>query len=749
MKNITIISLSIFFLIGKINAQKVNQAYKNPKLPIEKRVKALLKVMTLEEKIGQLNQINGGVLTGPQAQNDAGQQGKINDLKAGRIGSFLNVVGAAETKAVQQIAVEQTRLGIPLLFAFDVIHGYKTIFPIPLAESCSWDTTLAKLSAEIAAKEAAASGIHWTFAPMMDISRDPRWGRVMEGAGEDPFLGSAFAAARVRGFQGNLNNNHIMACVKHFAAYGAPEAGREYNTVDMSRYTLWNTYLPPYQAAINAGAATVMNSFNIVDGIPASGNAYLLKKVLKEKWRFNGLIVSDWGSFGEMIAHGYAADGIDAAQKAILAGSQIDMESRVLIDHLAQLVKDKKVPIKVVDEAVSKVLYFKFKLGLFENPYLFNDVQKEKSQILTQKHLEIAQDAARKSMVLLKNDNATLPFSKEVSNVLVVGHLANSQADALDFWSAKGESKDVTTYLEGIKAKLPQKNIAFAEGYTNDGTTNENLLNELTQKAKDAQAIVVVIGITGQLAGEARALTNIEPNEAQLKVIQHLSAMKKPFVVVVHTGRPMVLTKVEALAPAILYSWIGGTKMGDAAADILFGDYNPSARLVMSFPMNGGQIPIYYSQYNTGRPYDGKSENIWSSRYRDAPNTPLYPFGYGLSYSTFEYTNLILDKSKINKTQQITASITVKNTGKTAGEETVQLYLRDEVGSYVRPLKQLKGFQKITLQPNESKVVTFKIDKSMMSYYDENGNEILEPGKFKVFVGANSRDNVEQSFILE
>jgi beta-glucosidase len=421
----------------------------------------------LDEKVGQLNQLNGGVMTGPQAAKEPGQLAKLQQMRDGKVGSFLNVVGAAETKAVQKIALEETRLGVPMLFAYDVIHGYKTVFPIPLAEACSWDLAMAEKTAEIAAKEASSAGLHWTFAPMMDISREPRWGRVMEGSGEDPYLGGLLAAARVKGFQGNFDNNHVLSCIKHFAAYGAPEGGREYNTVDISRYSLWNNYLPPYKAAVDAGAATVMNSFNVLDGVPASANKFLVTDVLKKRWGFNGLLVSDWGSFGELIAHGHAENGADAAQKSILAGSQMDMESRVVIENLAKLVQDKKVPIAMVNEAVSKVLYLKFKLGLFDNPYQFHDEKREAATLLTAENLAVAQDAAKKSMILLKNDNNTLPLSKGLKNILVVGQLADSQADALDFWCGKGEAKDVTTYLKGITIeqclKISQMPDLFSE----------------------------------------------------------------------------------------------------------------------------------------------------------------------------------------------------------------------------------------------------------------------------------------------
>jgi beta-glucosidase len=743
---------TILFLGVKTTVNAQQAAYKNPKLSIELRTADLLKRMTIEEKAGQLNQLNGGVLTGPQVANDAGQQGKVKMLKDGKVGSFLNVLGAAETKAVQKIAVEQTRLGIPLLFAYDVIHGYKTVFPIPIAEACSWEPAGAEKTAAIAAKEAASAGLHWAFAPMMDVTREPRWGRTMEGSGEDAYLGGVFAAARVKGFQGNFDNQHVLACIKHFAAYGAPEGGREYNTVDMSRYALWNYYLPPYKAAVDAGAASVMNSFNIIDGIPASANKFLITDVLKKKWGFKGFLVSDWASFGELIPHGHAEDDADAAKKALLAGSQMDMESQVVIKNLAQLVKDGKVPMSVVDEAVGKILYWKFKLGLFESPYNFSDEAREKATLLTAEHLQVAQDAARKSMILLQNNGNVLPLSKNVKNVLVAGLFADSKEDALDFWCGQGNPDDVTSYRKGIADKLPNATIQFAQGYNADGKTSETLLTDLKTKAEKAEVVIAVIGITGKNGGEARSLADINPSVGQLEMLRALKEAGKTVVVLVHAGRPMILTEVQKQASAILYAWYAGTKQGAAAADILFGDYNPSAKTVMSFPYAVGQIPVYYNAYNTNRPHvDGKEgpDNFWVSRYRDIPNSPLYPFGFGMSYTTFDYSNLALSAAEMTKTDKITASVTVKNTGSKDGEEVVQWYIRDLVGTYVRPLKELKGFEKISLKAGESKTVSFTIDASKLSYFDLDGNTMLETGKFKIFVGGNSRDVKEADLKLK
>ncbi len=773
MKSFVVLFLVMFLCYPTIALANpaIGPAYKNRNLPIDKRVSDLLERMTLEEKVGQLNQLSGGVLTGPAAANDPGQQAKLDLVRKGQMGSFLNVLGARETRNVQKIAVEESRLGIPLLFAFDVIHGYRTVFPIPLAESTSWNTKGAELAASIAAKEAASAGLHWTFAPMMDLTREPRWGRVMEGSGEDPYINSVFAAARVRGFQGSeWDNEHIMACVKHFAAYGAPEGGRDYNTVDMSRYALWNYYLPPYKAAVEAGAATVMNAFNIVDAVPASGNHYLNRTILRDKWGFKGFIVSDWGSFGEMIVHGYAADDADAAKKALMAGSDMDMESRVMHKEMANLIRNGKVPIKKLDEAVGRILWWKFKLGLFEDPYKYSDEAREKATLLTAEHRKAAREAAGESMILLKNDGGVLPFSKSVKNVLVAGHFAESQDDVLDFWKGNGDHKDTVTILEGIRNKVPGAKVSFAKGYNsteyddsyyafnNIKRTDEKrvsqaeLVKDLSTKAASADVIIATIGLSGRVAGEARTLADINPDPEQMAMLKALKATGKPVAVVVQSGRPMVLTDVDKNHSAILNAWIGGTEHGNAVADILFGDVNPSAKTTISFPYALGQIPVYYNHYNTGRPHvDGQEggDHFWVSRYRGIPNAPLYPFGFGLSYTSFEYTGLTLSKSKINQNDILTISINVKNTGSRAGQEVVQLYIRDLVASRVRPVKELKDFKKVAIGAGETRTVTFSFTAPKLGFYDEEGNWLLEKGAYKIFVGPNSRDVLEADLALE
>ena len=720
--------------------------YKNSKAKTEDRVKDLLGRMTIEEKAGQLNQLSGAIATGPAA-NDPGEKAKMDDLRKGKVGSFLNVIGAKETKAVQKIAVEESRLGIPVLFGFDVIHGFKTIFPIPLAEACSWDVKQAEINASIAAKEAAAAGIHWTFAPMCDITNDPRWGRIMEGVGEDPFYGGVLSAARVKGFQGNLNDaEHILACVKHFAVYGAVEAGREYNQVDVSRVMLWNKYLPVYKAAVDAGAATVMNSFNVFEGVPASGNKYLVTDVLKKKWGFKGFLVSDWNSFGEMMEHGYATDKKDVAMKAINAGSMMDMETKAMVTYLPQLVKEGKVNIATVDEAVGKILYYKFKLGLFDDPYKFSNEEKEQSSIFTNANRTEALKAAHSSIVLLKNNNV-LPVSKNTKAALV-GYYANSPEDLFDFWIGKGNGNDAITIYDGIKNKFGSSLVAYAKGYNADGSTSDDLIKEAVQSTANAEVIFVNIGLTGKLAGEDRAIANPTIPDGQVQLLQALQKTGKPIVALVTAGRPLVLTSINNLVASIVYCWLLGTETGNAVADVITGDYNPSGKTVVSFPYAVGQIPVYYNHFNTGRPVATDNAGNWYSRYREIPNDPLYPFGFGLSYTMYKYDNLELSSSDITKADKLNVKVTVTNTGKIDGEEVVQLYIRDITASIVRPVKELKAFQKIALKAGESKQVNFTLTSKDLSFYDADGNLKAEPGAFKIFVGGNSKDVLEKDLTL-
>lgn len=737
--------------LGMSQSKLTTPAYKNKSLPVAARVADLLKRMTLEEKAGQLNQLNGGAFTGPAA-NDIGQQAKIQQVREGRVGSMLNVTGAAETRAVQQIAVGQSRLGIPLLFGFDVVHGYKTVFPIPLAEACSWDLAQVEKNASVAAKEAAAAGVHWAFAPMCDLSNDPRWGRVMEGGGEDPWYLGELSAARVKGFQGPLTDGqHILACVKHFAAYGAVESGREYNYTDVSRVALFNKYLPSYKAAVEAGAASVMNGFNILEGVPVSANGFLVSDILKKRWGFKGFLVSDWQSYKEMIAWGYASNEKDAAWKALSAGSMMDMEARVVEPWLPALVKEGKITVAEVDDAVGRILRYKFLLGLFDDPYRFCDEGREKQTLFAPENRREAREAAKRSIVLLKNEGDVLPLSKTTRSVALIGYYANSKEDLFDFWIGKGEYQQATTIYEGLKAALPAGTaLSFSNGYKADATTDDQLISEAVQQAQQADVVLVNVGISGKLAGEDRSLAHPEIPEGQLRLLQALQKTGKPVVALVSSGRPLVLTQLQPLVNGIVQCWILGTETGGAVADVITGVYNPSGKTVLSFPYAIGQIPVYYNHYNTGRPIpplDGDSS--WKSRYRDIPNDPLYPFGYGLSYSSFGYSNLLLsDKTLVGGGKQ-TVSITVTNTGKVAGEEVVQLYIRDVAAFVIRPVKELKAYRKVLLQPGESKTLQFVLTEKELLYYNAEGKAVCEPGVFKVFAGGNSRDVLEGQFELK
>lgn len=732
----TVLLLSVSF--GTVQSQSLKQnkmLYKDAKAPIEKRVADLLGQMTLEEKAGQMNQLNSGNLTGPLANASSIAQ-KKEKVKQGKVGSFLNLEGTANTRSFQKIAVEESRLGIPLLFAKDVIHGYHTIFPIPLAEACSWDLKAIERNATVAAAEASSAGIHWTFAPMCDISNDPRWGRVMEGAGEDPYLGGMIAAARVRGFQGDLTDGkHIMACVKHFAVYGAVEAGKEYAHVDVSRFSLWNKYLPPYKAAIEAGAATIMNSFNVFEGVPSTASIYLNHTVLKEKLKFKGFAISDWDTYSEMIAHGYAADKKDALEKALKGGGMMEMNSDITVPLLPELVKEGKISMKVVDDAVARILYYKFKLGLFDNPYLYCNEEREKSELLSAANRAIARKAASSSMVLLKNEKELLPLKKD-AKVALVGYYANSQEDMFDFWTLGSDFKKAITIKAGLSKVFP--NLTYADGYKADASTNDSLVNAALELAKNADVLIVNIGLSGKMAGEYRSLAKIKISEGQQQLLKALRKTGKPIVALVSSGRPMVLTQIVDLTDAILECWIPGTETGNAVADVLTGAYNPSGKTVMSFPFDEGQIPVYYNYFSTGRPCEDDGKGDWKSRYRDIPNAPLYPFGFGLSYTTFSYSNLTIDKLEFGKSDLISVSITVKNTGKYDGEEVVQLYIHDIAASLVRPIKELKAFEKIALKVGEEKQLKFTLSAKDFSFYTPEGDLILEPGKFEVFVGGSS-----------
>lgn len=718
---------------------------------IDQRVKKLLKQMTLEEKVGQLTQYSGDrQATGPITFKGDHREA----IRSGKIGSMLNVLGTKYTREYQEVAM-QSRLKIPLLFAQDVIHGYKTTFPIPLAEAASWDLNAIRLSARISATEAAASGIHWTFAPMVDIARDPRWGRVMEGAGEDPYLGSRIAAARVKGFQGNRlgDIDSLMACAKHFAAYGAAVGGRDYNSVDMSERQLWETYLRPFKAANEVGVATFMNSFNDVNGIPATGNSYLQRDILKNKWNFQGFVVSDWGSISEMINHGYVKDGKAAAHAAIDAGSDMDMESDSYRNNLVGLVKEGKVSMDLIDDAVSRILRKKFELGLFEDPYKYSNPEREQKELNNPDHLAASRDVAKKSIVLLKNDRNTLPLSKNLKAIAFIGPMVKSVKDNHGFWSVElpwvDYSKLITTQWDGVKNRLGNDTkLLYAKGCDVDGTRTDGFA-EAVETAKQADLVILSVGEAWNMSGEAKSRSNIHMSGVQEDLVKAIKATGKPVVVLINAGRPLVFDWTADNADAILYTWWLGSEAGNAIADVLFGDYNPSAKLPMTFPRSEGQIPIYYNHFNTGRPARDERAHNYVSAYTDLLNSPRYSFGFGLSYTTFQYSDLMLDKKKLSGNQKLTVSLNVKNTGKVAGEEIVQLYLRDRVASLVRPVTELKDFQKIMLAPGDTRTVRFVIDREKLSFYDRELNWIAEPGDFELMIGSSSTETrLRDSFEL-
>ncbi len=726
------------------DAQKISD--KRAGKTIGHRVDSVLKLMTLDEKVGQLNQYSGDWShTGPITKDGD----KQNQVRNGQLGSMLNIIGVQHTKELQEMAM-QSRLKIPLLFGQDVIHGFKTTFPIPLAEAASWDTAAIRLSARIAATEAAAAGVHWTFAPMVDISRDPRWGRVMEGAGEDPFLGSVIAAARVKGFQGNGlgNTDAVMACAKHFAAYGAAVGGRDYNTVDMSLRQLHETYLPPFKAAVDAGAATLMNSFNDLNGIPATGNKYLQRDILKGQWKFSGFVVSDWGSVGEMIPHGYAKDNYEAALLAITAGSDMDMESRSYKDHLAQLVKEGKVKIQLVDDAVRRILRKKFELGLFDDPYRFSNPEREQKHLNNPVHRAAARDMAKKSIVLLKNQEQLLPLSKETKSIALIGPFIKAVRDNLGFWSMEwpDDSSTIVTQWQGIKDRVSASTkLYFARG-CNINDSSKAGFREAIEAAMQAEVVIMSMGEARDMSGEAKSRSNIQLPGVQEELIKAIHATGKPVIVMINAGRPLVFNWTADSVPAILYNWWLGTEAGNAIADVLFGDYNPSAKLPMTFPRSEGQIPIYYNYYNTGRPAKNDSDRFYRSAYIDESIYPKYPFGYGLSYTQFQYSDIRLAKKHYKANEKIEAIITVTNTGVYDGEEVVQLYIRDVTASVVRPVKELKGFQKIFLKKGEAKEIRFTLTANDLRFYNDRLQYIYEPGEFRLYIGGNSSDVKETGF---
>ncbi|RZJ75744.1 MAG: beta-glucosidase BglX [Flavobacterium sp.] len=711
-------------------------------------VSGLMAKMTIDEKIAQTVQYTAdGTVTGPKTGINY-----IDEIKKGNVGSILNATTVKYTRELQELNLKSSRLKIPLLFGYDVIHGYKTIFPITLGEAASWDLKAVELSARVAAVEAAAGGVHWTFAPMVDIARDPRWGRVSEGSGEDTYLGSKMAFARVKGFQGNdlSLNNTILACAKHFAAYGAAEAGRDYNTVDMSERVLRETYLPPFQATIDAGVRTFMTSFNEISGVPATGSKFLVRDILKGEWKFDGFVVTDYTGINEMIPHGFAKDEAHAGELAMVAGVDMDMVGGIYMKNLKQLLKEGRVTEPQINDACKRILEAKYDMGLFEDPFRYNDAKRETAMTITKEHLDAALSVANKSMVLLKNSNNTLPLRKE-QKVAYVGPLVNDEWNIIGSWAASGDRNGFAVSVqEGVNRIISDKSkITFDKG-VEIVDAKRDMMQRAIDNARKADVIVAVMGEFENMTGEAASRTDINLPGIQKEFLAELKKLGKPIVLVLMNGRPLTLEWENENMDAILEVWYPGTMGGDAVAQTLYGINNPSGKLPMTFPRNVGQIPLYYNHKNTGRPYLGKgdTEQKYKSRYIDVDNSPLYPFGYGLSYTAFTYSNLKVSSATMKMGGKIKVSVDVANTGNYDGEEVVQLYVRDEVGSVTRPVKELKGFQKLFFKKGEKKTVEFELSSDDLRFYNIDMKFIAEPGDFEVFVGGTSATENKSKFVL-
>ncbi|HEX8773928.1 MAG TPA: beta-glucosidase BglX [Pyrinomonadaceae bacterium] len=746
----------------------------HPQADIEKRIDALIARMTLEEKLGQLQQLDG--------EANGNFRPEHQDLaRKGLLGSTLNVRGVKRTNELQRIAVEESRLKIPLIYGFDVIHGYRTIFPVPLGEASSWDPAAVERAASVAAQEATAAGVRWTFAPMLDIARDARWGRIVEGSGEDPYLGSVMGRARVLGFQGRDYSapDKMVACAKHWVAYGAAEAGRDYNTVDMSENTLRDVYLPPFKAAASAGVGTFMSAFNDLNGVPASANPFTLTKILRDEWKFDGFVVSDYESVRETLNHGVPASEAEAAQMALTAGVEMEMVSRLYNKHVPSLIKEGKLSQSTLDEAVRRILRIKFRLGLFDKPYA--DEARERTEILSSANMAAAREVAGRSMVLLKNERETLPLSKQARAIALIGPLADDPKALIGSWAGDGRPEDTVTLLAGIRAKVsPQTRVLYAKGVAiegrgvtgnydaappsanNAGGTNvvsaanteaarlattptaADSIEQALRVAREADVVVIAVGETAEMSGEAASRTSLDLPGRQMELIQAIHKTGKPYVVVLMNGRPLTINWLAENSPAILETWFAGTQGGNAIADVLFGDVNPGGKLPVTFPRSVGQLPLYYNHRNTGRPPD--VNNKYSSKYLDVPWTPLFPFGYGLSYTQFRLADLRLSAQRIAPDGRLTASVEVENTGKRAGDEVVQLYIRDMAASMTRPVRELKGFERVTLRPGERRRVEFTLTPEHLGFYNREMRFVVEPGTFKVFAGTSSEGGLEASF---
>lgn len=708
---------------------------------IDQKVSELLSKMTLEEKVGQLVQYSGfEYATGPQNSNSATV---LDEIKKGKVGSMLNVAGAEETRKFQELALK-SRLKIPLLFGQDVIHGYRTTFPVNLGQAASWDLGLIEKSERIAATEASAYGIHWTFAPMVDIARDPRWGRVMEGSGEDTYLGTQIGLARIKGFQGKgLGNlDAIMACAKHFAAYGAGVGGRDYNSVDMSLRQLNETYLPPFKAAAEAGVATFMNSFNDINGIPATANKYILRDLLKGKWNYQGFVVSDWGSIGEMVPHGYAKDNKEAAERAINAGSDMDMESRAYMAELPKLVQEGKVDLKLIDDAARRILVKKFEMGLFDDPYRFSNEKRQKEQVNNQENRKFGREFGSKSIVLLKNQKNILPLSRPTKTIALIGPFGKETSANHGFWSIafKDDNQRIITQFDGIKNQLDKNStLLYAKG-ANVDDQDKSMFAEAVETAKKADVVIMTLGEGSAMSGEAKSRSNLHFTGVQEDLLKEIAKTGKPIVLMINAGRPLVFDWAADNIPTIVYTWWLGTEAGNSIADVLFGTVNPGGKLPMTFPRTEGQIPVYYNHYNTGRPAKNNTDRNYVSAYIDLDNDPKFPFGYGLSYTQFKYSDMNVSSTNLKGNQALNISVNVYNTGNYDGEEVVQLYIRDLFGKVVRPVKELKGFQKIFIKKGESKTVNFTLTPENLKFYDDELNYDWEAGEFDIMVGTDSQN---------
>jgi beta-glucosidase len=695
--------------------------------------------MTLAEKLGQLQQLDGEANGNLRPEH-------LELVRQGLLGSTLNVRGAAKTNQLQRVAVTESRLKIPMIFGFDVIHGYRTVFPIPLGEAASWDPAGAERAAAIAARESRAAGVHWTFAPMVDIARDPRWGRIAEGSGEDPYLGAAMARARVRGFQGNdySADDKVVATAKHWVAYGAAEAGRDYNTTDVSERNLREVYFPPFKAAVDAGVGTFMSAFNDLNGVPTSGNSFTLTKVLRGEWKFDGFVVSDYTSVEELMKHGVAANGSEAAREAINAGVDMEMVSRLYNKHGGDLIKSGQVSPRTIDEAVRRILRIKFRLGLFDKPY--TDEAREGAAIFSSANVAAARELAARSMVLLKNEHNALPLNKTVRSIALIGPLADSRNDMLGSWTGDGHPEDAVTLLQGLRSKVPQAKVNYAKG-CDVWCEKTDDFDDAVKAARGSDVVIIAVGESADMSGEAASRSSLDLPGRQLDLVKAVQATGKPVVVVLMNGRPLTINWIAEHTPAILETWFAGTQAGNAIADVLFGDVNPGGKLPVTFPRTVGQVPIYYNHMNTGRPPDERQK--YTSKYLDVPWTPLFPFGYGLSYTQFKITNLKLSAQSIRPQGTVKVSVDVENVGQRAGDEVVQLYIRDVAASVTRAVKELRGFQRVTLQPGEKRRIEFTLGPKELGFYNRSMSFVVEPGEFMVMAGSNSEDLIEAKFKVE